>query len=178
MRCIVAFSNRTDPAKPQPPAVEPTDLGSPAKSSLWRQFSTIARRQFSLILADRGYFIFLALLPFIMGALTITAPGDAGFAIKDPNGEAGNEAPTILVMLNMGALLMGSTLTIRTIIGERAIFLREQAVGLSTNAYLLAKVSAYSRWSQSYRRPSWWAIMLVGKGGPTQGAVVLRSPAP
>ena len=169
------FLEQNGPAKPPPPAVEPADLGSPAKSSLWRQFSTIARRQFSLLLADRGYFIFLALLPFIMGALTITAPGTAGFAIKDPNGEAGNEAPTILVMLNMGALLMGSTLTIRTIIGERAIFLREQAVGLSTNAYLLAKVSVFAVVAV-LQATIMVGIMLTGKGGPTQGALVLKSP--
>jgi ABC transport system ATP-binding/permease protein len=170
------FLERHGPARPPPPAVEPSDLGSPAKSSLWKQFSTVARRQFSLLLADRGYFIFLALLPFIMGALTITAPGDAGFAIKDPNGPAANEAPTILVMLNMGALLMGSTLTIRTIIGERAIFLREQAVGLSTNAYLLAKIAVFSIVAV-LQATIMVGIMLVGKGAPQRGALVLGSPA-
>jgi ABC-type multidrug transport system ATPase subunit len=169
------FLEQNGPAKPPPPAVEPSDLGSPAKSSLWRQFSTIARRQFSLILADRGYFVFLALLPFIMGALTVTAPGTAGFAVKDPNGAAGNEAPTILVMLNMGALLMGTTLTIRTLIGERAIFLREQAVGLSTNAYLLAKICVFAAVAV-LQATIMVGIMMVGKGGPTQGAVLLKSP--
>jgi ABC transport system ATP-binding/permease protein len=170
------FVEQNGSAKPAPPAVEPADLGSPAKSSLWRQFSTIARRQFSLLLADRGYFIFLALLPFIMGALTITAPGTSGFAIKDPNGEAANEAATILVMLNMGALLMGTTLTIRTIIGERAIFLREQAVGLSTNAYLLAKVCVFAVVAV-VQATIMVGIMMIGKGAPTQGALALKSPA-
>jgi ABC-type multidrug transport system ATPase subunit len=170
------FLQRHGPAQPPPPAVAPSDLGAPPKSSLWKQFSTIARRQFSLLLADRGYFIFLALLPFIMGALTITAPGDAGFAIKDPNGEAANEAPTILVMLNMGALLMGTTLTIRTIIGERAIFLREQAVGLSTNAYLLAKICVFSVVAV-VQATIMVGIMTIGKGAPQRGAVALGSPA-
>src|ERR1700739_1839964 len=39
-----------------------------------------------------------------------------------------------LVLLNIGAVFMGTALTIRDLIGERAIFRREQAVGLSTTA--------------------------------------------
>ena len=56
----------------------PGDLGDPAQTSLLRQFSTIARRQMRLIVSDRGYFIFLALLPFIMGALSLSVPGTGG----------------------------------------------------------------------------------------------------
>ena len=50
----------------------------------------------------------------------------------------------MLVLLNVGAIFMGTALTIRGLIGERAIFLREQAVGLSTTAYLLAKVCVFA----------------------------------
>ena len=50
----------------------------------------------------------------------------------------------MLVLLNVGAIFMGTALTIRDLIGERAIFLREQAVGLSTTAYLLAKVVVFA----------------------------------
>jgi len=39
---------------------------------------------------------------------------------------------------------MGTALTVRALIGERAIFRREQAVGLSTTAYLLAKVGVFT----------------------------------
>ena len=38
---------------------------------------------------------------------------------------------------------MGTALTIRDLVGERAIFQREQAVGLSTAAYLLAKTAVF-----------------------------------
>ena len=123
---------------------QPGDLGAPAKTSLLRQFSTIARRQMRLIISDRGYFIFLALLPFIMGVLSLSVPGTDGFGVPNPMGDAPNEPGQILVLLNVGAIFMGTALTIRDLIGERAIFLREQAVGLSTTAYLLAKVCVYS----------------------------------
>ena len=63
-------------------------------------------------------------------------------AIK--GGEAPNEPGQILVLLNVGAIFMGTALTIRALIGERAIFLREQAVGLSTSAYILAKVFVFA----------------------------------
>ena len=95
-----------------------------------------------LIVSDRGYFIFLALLPFIMGVLSLSVPGDVGFGVPVPaikGGEAPNEPGQILVLLNVGAIFMGTALTIRALIGERAIFLREQAVGLSTTAYLFGQ---------------------------------------
>ena len=60
--------------------------------------------------------------------------------MPDPMGDAPNEPGQILVLLNVGAIFMGTALTVRDLIGERAIFRREQAVGLSTTAYLLAKV--------------------------------------
>ncbi|GAS99150.1 ABC transporter, ATP-binding protein [Mycolicibacterium canariasense] len=141
------YLERSAPTPPAPPSEKPGDLGKPAKTSLVRQFSTIARRQFRLTISDRGYFIFLALLPFIMGTLALTVPGDVGFGLPVPaikGGEAPNEPGQILVLLNVGAIFMGTALTIRALIGERAIFLREQAVGLSTTAYLLAKVAIFT----------------------------------
>jgi ABC transport system ATP-binding/permease protein len=141
------FIAQHGPPPPQPPAQKPTDLGKPTKTSLRRQFSTISRRQMRLIVSDRGYFVFLAFLPFIMGVLSLSVPGDVGFGVPVPaikGGEAPNEPGQILVLLNVGAIFMGTALTIRALIGERAIFLREQAVGLSTSAYILAKVFVFA----------------------------------
>ena len=44
-----------------------------------------------LIISDRGYFAFLALLPFIMGVLSLSVPGTVGFGVPDPMGNAPNE---------------------------------------------------------------------------------------
>ena len=140
-RPIDASWSRSGPAaagtgRPRSPAIWAT-----RRRPAWcRQFSTIARRQIRLIVSDRGYFIFLALLPFIMGVLSLSVPGTVGFGVADPMGETPNEPGQILVLLNVGAIFMGTALTIRDLIGERAIFRREQAVGLSTTAYLLAKI--------------------------------------
>ena len=66
------------PQPEAPPVEEPSELGEPVHTSLRRQFSTIVRRQTRLIVSDRGYFAFLALLPFIMGVLSLAVPGDVG----------------------------------------------------------------------------------------------------
>ncbi len=164
------------PPPPAPPVEQPAELGDPAHTSLVRQFSTIARRQLRLIISDRGYFIFLAILPFIMGALSMSVPGDVGFGQPPLTSDAPTEPAQILVLLNVGAVFMGTALTIRDLIGERAIFLREQAVGLSTSAYLLAKVCVYTVMALIQSAIA-TGIALLGKGGPTQGAVVLGKPA-
>ncbi|MEI7543982.1 MAG: ATP-binding cassette domain-containing protein [Mycobacteriaceae bacterium] len=164
----------TGPTPPPPPIEAPSDIGEPTHTSLLRQFSTIVRRQARLIISDRGYFIFLALLPFIMGVLSLAVPGTVGFGVPDPMGDAPNEPGQILVLLNVGAIFMGTALTIRDLIGERPIFRREQAVGLSTTAYLLAKVCVYSLFA-IVQSAIVTAITIIGKGGPTQGATVLGS---
>ena len=169
------FLERSGPPPPAPEATQPSDLGEPAKTSLVRQFSTIARRQIRLIVSDRGYFIFLALLPFIMGVLSLSVPGTVGFGVPDAMGEAPNEPGQILVLLNVGAIFMGTALTIRDLIGERAIFRREQAVGLSTTAYLLAKVCVYATFA-IVQSAIVTAITIWGKGVPTQGSVGLGNP--
>jgi ABC-type multidrug transport system ATPase subunit len=170
------FLEKHGPPPPPPPADKPADLGSPTRTSLRRQFSTIARRQLRLIVSDRGYFIFLALLPFIMGVLSLSVPGDTGFGQTDPMGDAPNQPGQILVMLNVGAIFMGTALTIRDLIGERAIFLREQAVGLSTTAYLLAKICVYTVLAVM-QSGIVTAIAVIGRGAPTRGAVALGSPS-
>ncbi len=170
------FLERHGPPPPQPPADQPADLGSPTRTSIVRQFSTIARRQIRLVVSDRAYFIFLALLPFIMGTLSLSVPGKVGFGVPDPFGDAPNEPGQILVLLNVGAIFMGTALTIRDLISERAIFKREQAVGLSTTAYLLAKVCVYSVFA-IVQAGIVTAITIMGKGAPTQGANVLGNPS-
>jgi ABC-type multidrug transport system ATPase subunit len=160
------------PVPPEPPSKQAVDLGKPAKTSIKRQLFTIARRQVRLIVSDRGYSAFLLFLPFIMGVLSLSVPGGGkdgasiGFGLPIPaiqGGASPNEPGQILVMLNVGAIFMGTALTIRALIGEKTIFLREQAVGLSTTAYLLAKIAVFTAFAiiQSLIVTT---ITVVGKG--------------
>ncbi|TPG34640.1 ATP-binding cassette domain-containing protein [Mycolicibacterium hodleri] len=172
------YLERHGPPPPPPATQAPQDLGSPTRTSVPKQFSTIARRQMRLIISDRGYFLFLAFLPFIMGALSLSVPGTVGFGVPKTaleGGEAPNEPGQILVLLNVGAIFMGTALTIRALIGERAIFLREQAVGLSTTAYMFAKVFVFAGFAL-LQSAVVVAINIIGKGwgegAVTSGAVI------
>jgi ABC-type multidrug transport system ATPase subunit len=157
-----------DQQSSRPPALDsPADLGEPPQTALWRQLSTIARRQVRLVVSDRGYTIFLAILPFLIGALSLTVKGPKpGLGPADPLGLAPTQPQYIMVLLNIGAVFMGTALTIRDLIGERSIFRREQAVGLSTTAYLLAKIAVFCIFATAQAAVATFIVRL-GKGAPT-----------
>jgi ABC transport system ATP-binding/permease protein len=150
-----------------PDKESPADLGEPVHTDLLRQLSTIARRQVRLVISDRGYSVFLAVLPFLIGALSLTVKGPKpGLGPADPLGLAPTQPQYIMVLLNIGAVFMGTALTIRDLIGERPIFRREQAVGLSTTAYLLAKVFVFCVFATVQAAIATFIVRL-GKGAPT-----------
>lgn len=162
-------------SEPSVQTAEPADLGEPVHIDVRRQFFTIARRQVRLVISDRWYTVFLAVLPFILGLLALTVPGNAGFGLADPHGKTPAEPAQILVLLDVGAVFMGTALTIRDLVGERAIFHREQAFGLSTRAYLLAKIAVFSVFA-TIQAAIATTIAVIGKGAPTRGAVLLGNP--
>src|SRR3984885_14093030 len=172
-RRFLARQERTPPTRAETPA----DLGAPAHTSMLRQFSTIARRQVRLVVSDRAYFAFLALLPFIMGALSLTVPGNTGFGIAQPTSETPDESAQILTLMSIAAVFMGTALTIRDLIGERAIFRREQAVGLSAGAYLGAKLAVFCGFAIVQAAIA-TIITVVGWGAPPTDAVMLGSGGP
>ncbi len=129
--------------------IAPTRVGGEALSARTaagpgrlRQFRTIIARQIDLILADRGYSAFLLALPFVLGALPVAVPGVHGLATASAVPiEQANEPRTILALLIIGAMFMGVAMSIRDLVGERSIWLRERAAGLRPSAYLLAKLT-------------------------------------
>ncbi len=166
------FLAENKPPVSAPPESRPGDLGEPVHTDVLRQFSTVARRQIRLVISDRGYTVFLALLPFLIGVLTLTVRGKSGYGMSDPLGNNPAQPDQILVMLNVGAVFMGTALTIRDLIGERPIFRREQAVGLSTGAYMGAKIVVFSVFAIAQAAIA-TTISVIGWGKPLSGAVLL-----
>lgn len=154
----------------RPPARTPSRrAGSPIRppqTSVARQTSTVSRRQVRLILADTGYLVFLALLPIVLGLLSLVIPGTAGFDVNSSTSLG--ETVQILVVLVIGASFMGAALTVRDLVGERAIFVRERAVGLRPGAYLLAKIVVFFVVSV-LQCAVMVAITYAGKGIPGSG---------
>jgi ABC-type multidrug transport system ATPase subunit/pSer/pThr/pTyr-binding forkhead associated (FHA) protein len=101
------------------------------------QVFTMARRYRRVMAADRGYLMFTALLPIILGGLVRIMQSSLGLG-----GQRGTNpgAETVLLILVMAACLSGTANSIREFIKEREIFERERMAGLSAGAYLGSKV--------------------------------------
>jgi hypothetical protein len=119
----------------------------------------------------------LVLLPFLLGLLPLAVAGHTGFGRAALESASPNEPKQIVVLLNLGAIFMGTALTIRELVGERVIFRREQAAGLSASAYLAAKVVVFGTAAvvQSAILVLIVTTPVIGKGPPL-GAVVLGGP--
>nr|WP_256255987.1 ATP-binding cassette domain-containing protein [Streptomyces sp. MUSC 14] len=115
----------------------------------WRsQFTTLMRRNFSVIAADRGHAGLLLALPLIMGVLSVTVPAQYGFMAAThtcvrsascvPNYNV--DAQPVLLVLAVGACLTGTANSVRELVQERVVYQRERAIGLSRSAYVLSKV--------------------------------------
>ncbi|MEI8082998.1 MAG: FHA domain-containing protein, partial [Actinomycetes bacterium] len=85
---------------PPPQQTEPNQ----AKPKKTRQLRTLIGRQFRLLVADRGYFIFLWVLPAGLGLLAIATPGSNGLAPGETSLTSAAEAQQVLILLILGAL--------------------------------------------------------------------------
>ena len=126
-----------------------------------------------MIAADRGYVLFMGLLPLVLGLLIRFVPAMQGLA--GPNGNM--SAQELLQILVTCACLAGTASSVRELVKERPIYIRELAAGLSPGAYLLSKLTLLGAISvvQSC------VIVLLGVAGreiPAHGALLKGYPAP
>ncbi|WP_240744071.1 ABC transporter permease [Mycobacterium paragordonae] len=157
-------------SSPTPPSVARPQRLAPVPG-FGQQFRLMVRRQLRLLLSSPVYSFFLLALPFVLGALTLLIPGSSGLNRPGPSSANTHEAVEILAALNFAAVLMGTTVTVRSLVSERRIFRREQAIGLSTSAYLLAKLAVFGLFVAA-QAAILTAIVIVGKGGPKHGAAL------
>ncbi|HUN33419.1 MAG TPA: FHA domain-containing protein [Trebonia sp.] len=124
--------------KQQPPARQasgPVGAAQKAPSKgFFNQTFTLARRYTKVLAADKGFLYVSAILPIVLGGLVI-ALGGAGLQGNDSN--AG--AITQLLILVVCACLAGAANSVRELVRERPIYIRERAAGQSAAAYLLSK---------------------------------------
>jgi ABC-type multidrug transport system ATPase subunit len=169
-----AFRARPQTAAPTtPPEVAAPDPPPPGLSRN-RQIRLVARREAHLVLGDRFYLAFLAILPFVLAGLALLIPGESGLTRPDPGSTNAHEAIEILAALNVAAVIIGTALTIRALVCEHRIFRREQEVGLSAPAYLIAKITVYGLAAAVWTAVV-VAIVIAVKGGPGRSAVLLHN---
>jgi len=155
------------------------DLLPVAKASARRcgavhQASTLIRRQVRLILADVGYFIFLMAVPIALGLLALIVPGSYGFGSQPPIGpdhQPSTEPSQLLVLLILGACFMGASLTVRDLVGERAIFFRERCAGVAPISYLTSKLVVFGC-TAIIQTVILVGIVLLAKPHPGHGAAM------
>ena len=145
-----------------PPAPEP--------SKRLAQLSTLVRRYLAVIASDRNYVGVLALLPIILGALIRAIPDPGGLT-----GTSNGNAIQVLLILVMGACLIGVANAVRELVKERAIYTRERAAGLSPGAYLASKVVVLGLIS-AVQAVVLVLIGLAGRPLPRHGAVLAAAP--
>jgi hypothetical protein len=156
-----------------PPVAAP--VPPPARLTVTQQIRLVVRRQVRLLVTNPIHLLFLALLPFVLAALTLLIPGDSGLDRAGPNSTNPHEAIEILAALNIAAVIIGTTATIGDLVGQRRVFRREQSVGLSTMAYVAGKLIVFSAIA-AIQTAILTSIVILVKGGPVHGAVVLHNP--
>jgi ABC transport system ATP-binding/permease protein len=136
-----------------------------------RQYATLTRRYARVIAADRGYVLFMGLLPLVLGLLIRFVPAMQGLA--GPNGNM--SAQELLQILVTCACLAGTASSVRELVKERPIYIRELAAGLSSGAYLLSKLTLLGAISVAQS----CVIVLLGLAGrqmPAHGALLRGYP--
>jgi ABC transport system ATP-binding/permease protein len=163
----------TEPSRPgrRPSAAAGTEP-SPPRSRPLAQLSTLVRRYLAVIASDRNYVGVIALLPVILGGLIRSIP-DAG-GLTGPNND---NASSVLLILVMGACLIGVANGVRELVKERPIYNRERASGLSPGAYLTSKLAVLGLIS-AVQAVVLVLIGLAGRPLPRQGAFLTAAPLP
>jgi ABC-type multidrug transport system ATPase subunit len=144
----------------------------PQRRGWIRQTATLTRRYTRVIAADRGYVLFMGLLPIVLGGLIRFVPAKEGLA-----GTPGTNlfAQELLQILVTCACLAGTACSIRELVKERPIYVRERAAGLSSGGYLFSKVLLLGAISVAQSV----IIVLLGLAGrrlPPQGVVLHSAP--
>jgi hypothetical protein len=127
--------------RPRPaPKANEQDLPAtppPQRRGGFKQMTTLTRRYVRVISADRGYLLFMGLLPIILGALIHFVGSSAGLTGPPHSNQNAEE---VLLMLTICACLSGTASSVRELVKERPIYIRERAAGLSSGAYLSSKL--------------------------------------
>jgi ABC-type multidrug transport system ATPase subunit len=118
-----------------PESVREVSRPPAAPRSRLAQLAILCRRYSTLIAADRSLLLWLAAPPAVLGILVRILAGRPGLA-----GPANSGAETTLLFLAIIASLTGAASSLRELIKEREMYLRERTAGLSSGAYLLSKV--------------------------------------
>lgn len=161
----------TLPAHTGPDPRPPQDQHRGARRRRARtQLVTQLHRQCAVTVADKALLGILTVLPAVLALMSLGIPPNGGLARVVHN----EEAPQLLLVLVMGASLMGAAGTIRELVKERALYRRECGVGVLRGPYLLAKILFFG--AVAAGQGTVLATLALWGRTPAPAAVVLPSP--
>ncbi|HVL84439.1 MAG TPA: FHA domain-containing protein [Pseudonocardia sp.] len=146
---------------------------APRQQAFGIQLAVLCRRYLAVIAADRQYVAFMALLPLLLALLARLVPGDAGLSVTAAAaGPTGRGQPTqLLLVLVVGGALVGIAASIRELVKERSVYVRERGIGLSLGAYLLSKLIVLSALT-GLQAAAFTLLALAGRNGPDDAVLL------
>lgn len=175
------------PPPPDSPAlVEPAAAGSavgvggpttPSLFARWatdsdrvgREFWILTRRYIDVIRSDTKNTWILASQGPLLGMVMLVVFGSGKL---DPTGAAGADAASLLLGVILSVVFIGAASTIREIVKEADIFRREQAIGVSTTAYVGSKAAVLGSIAVA-QSIAVFVLSLIRHGGPDTGLLGL-----
>jgi ABC-type multidrug transport system ATPase subunit len=169
---FIQYMAESSPASHPPAAAVRAAPPPPRAQNRLAQLSTLTRRYLAVIASDRNYVGVIALLPIILGGLIRAIPDPGGLT-----GTSNGNAIQVLLILVMGACLIGVANAVRELVKERPIYTRERAAGLLPGAYLWSKLVVLGVIS-AVQAVVLVLIGLAGRPLPRHGAFLTAAPLP
>ena len=138
--------NLRRPPTPQAAADLPA-AGPPRQQRVLTQLAVLTRRYVAVIPSDRQYAVFLAALPLVLSLLARAVPGSAGLSVAAARAGDDPQPRQLLLVLIIGAALMGAAAAVRELVKERPVYRRERAIGLSIEGTWPPRCSSSGWWS-------------------------------
>jgi len=156
--------------RPQDPWVSPA-RSRPASGRRRTQFGLLTQRYLAVIASDRAYTGFLVALPLVLSLLARAVPGSAGLSTRAALATGDPQPRQLLLVLVLGAALMGAAASVRELVKERPIYRRERAIGLSLTAYVASKVVVQGGVAV-LQATLFTALALLGRDGPDEPLIL------
>lgn len=147
---------------------------APPQQRFGTQLAVLCRRYLAVIASDKQYAISLAVLPLMLSLLARLVPGDSGLSVTAALGAADAQPLQLLLVLVVGGALVGLAASIRELVKERPVYVRERAIGLSLPAYLVSKLLVLGVIT-GLQAVLFTLLATLGRDGPDE-ALVLGSP--
>ncbi|MFN0145932.1 MAG: FHA domain-containing protein [Dehalococcoidia bacterium] len=135
---LAAQGHQLDGSAPAAPPTPPRPVQRARDSSALRQLGILARRYFDIIRRDRVNFAILFLLAPAIGALDFVLWKRNTLSFQSGDG---NQALIMMFLAALFPFLVGALSSVREIVKESAIYLRERAVSLQIWPYIFSKAS-------------------------------------